>query len=843
VSGLGRNTLVAGQLVAMLCKQQRCTGEVDYREWETWFPCQENRGALSMYDGPVMDPEAPKEGRYFRIFQLLPDGVQVARADDGMVMEVNRAFEELSGYGPDSIVGKPVLSMVSFLDPDLWHRIWDEFRRNGEVCGLRTRFLRQDGRIAFVLISMRSVEIDGLSCCIATIHESSGSAITETEDPGCHGESFYHLGNPLLPDVDIDQEDVGDLVDFQAFQQLMNSFYKTTGIATAITDLNGNVRVATGWQDICIRFHRLHPETLANCKESDTCLASTVKEGEYALYKCKNGLWDLVTPIVVSGRHIANFFIGQFFFDDEVPDYDFFRKQAERYGFDGGEYLAALDRVPRWSRELVENVLEFNSRLAMLISRLSIGNIRLSRALAERKRVEDELLLSKFCIDNAGIGIYQTFEQHIFHANSVACRSLGYSLEELRSMSVFDIDPAITMDKLEEIRDRLAATGSVTHQTVHRRKDGTTYPVEITTNLVEFHGKQYAISFVTDISERKRAEDALRESEEKFRVLAETSPTAIAVYQGDRFVYVNPSAVRLFGYDEDELLAMKPWSLAHPESRAMFMERGIARQRGETVPSSYEHRFVTKTGETGWVMVSAGTIEYGGKPAGIATFVDITESKSAEEKMKAAFAEKVVLLQEVHHRVKNNLQIISSLIDLQSDYLGDEQSRAIIRESKNRIRSMALIHQKLYQSESFAFVNFREYIEELVTDLFATYARDPHLIQLNVDVGEVTLGMDEAIPCGLIVNELVSNSLKHAFPDGRRGVISLRCQAGDDGRIALTVADNGVGLPHGFDCSATESLGLQLVDMLVRQLAGTVTFEGDRGGTVAAVVFPVKSPV
>ncbi len=796
-----------------------------------------------MFDGPVMDPDAPQEDRYSRIFQLLPDAVLVARADDGTVMEVNRAFEELTGYGPDSIVGKPVLTMVSFLDPDLWHRMWGEFQTNGEVCGLGTRLLRRDGRSAFVRISMRPVEIDGLSCCIATIHESSGSAITETGQQGCHDESFHQLGNPFLPDVDIDKEDVGNLVDFQALQQLMNSFYKATGIATAITDLNGNVRVATGWQDICVRFHRLHPETLANCKESDTCLAATVKEGDYALYKCKNGLWDLVTPIVVSGRHIANFFLGQFFFADEVPDYDFFRKQAERYGFDTGEYLAALDRVPRWSRELVENVLEFNSRLAMLISRLSIGNIRLTRALAERKRFEDELLLSKFCIDNAGIGIYQTFEQHIYSANGFACRSLGYSLEELRSMSVFDIDPAVTIEKLHEIRDTLEATRTVTHETVHRRRDGSVYPVEITSNLVEFNGKQYGISFVKDITERKQAEEALRESEQKFRVLAETSPTAIAVYQGDRFVYVNPSAVRLFCYDEDELLAMKTGDLAHPECRAMIMERGIARQRGETVPCRYEHRFVRKNGETGWVMVSAGTIEYGGKPAGIAMFVDITESKCAEEKMKAAFAEKVVLLREVHHRVKNNLQIISSLLDLQSDYLGDEQSRAIIRESQNRIRSMALIHQKLYQSESYAFVNFREYIEELATDLFVTYAREPHLIQLNVAVGDVTLGMDDAIPCGLIVNELVSNSLKHAFPDGRRGVISVQCHTVDDGRVALTVADTGVGLPSGFDCGNTESLGLQLVDMLVRQLAGTVTIDGNRDGTVASVVFPVKRPV
>ena len=140
---------------------------------------------------------------------------------------------------------------------------------------------------------------------------------------------------------------------------MMNAFYKTTRIGIGIIDMKGVVRVATGWQDICTKFHRIHPKTLAYCDESDMYLSQHLNEGQYALYKCKNNMWDIATPIIVGSRHIASLFLGQFFFEDEVPDYDLFIKQAETYGFDQKEYLAALDRVPRWSRETVYSVMDF----------------------------------------------------------------------------------------------------------------------------------------------------------------------------------------------------------------------------------------------------------------------------------------------------------------------------------------------------------------------------------------------------------------------------------------------------------------------------------------------------
>jgi two-component sensor histidine kinase len=283
---------------------------------------------------------------------------------------------------------------------------------------------------------------------------------------------------------------------------------------------------------------------------------------------------------------------------------------------------------------------------------------------------------------------------------------------------------------------------------------------------------------------------------------------------------------------------MNFWEWAHVDCRDLIRDRGKARQRGEAVPNQYEHRFTAKGGREGWVLISAGTLQYRGKPTCIITLLDITEAKRAEEKVQAALAEKTVLLKEVHHRVKNNLQIISSLLYLQSDYIQDEQSRVFFRDSQNRIGTMALVHQKLYQSESLAFIDFREYIEELANHLYAGTVKDRALICLTVDAEEVSLGVDEAIPCGLIVNELVSNSLKHAFPDGGEGEISVRCRVEEDGWITLTVSDNGIGLPPGLDFRNTETLGLQLVTMLVKQLRGRIAIDPEPGGTAVRLSFP-----
>ena len=219
------------------------------------------------------------------------------------------------------------------------------------------------------------------------------------------------------------------------------------------------------------------------------------------------------------------------------------------------------------------------------------------------------------------------------------------------------------------------------------------------------------------------------------------------------------------------------------------------------------------------------------------------ELREAEEQIKRSLDEKVILLKEVHHRVKNNLQIISSLLNLQMPYIKNAQAIELFKESQNRVISMALIHEKLYQSESLARIDLGEYVHSLTDSLFRSYGAARRAVRLSINVTNITLDIDTVIPCALIINELVSNALKHAFPDswrqaGGTGEIRIDLHPNAGNRLVLTVTDNGVGLPERFEVQNCESLGLKLVGVLVKQLRGTLQVgPGDGHGAGFTIIF------
>lgn len=311
-----------------------------------------------------------------------------------------------------------------------------------------------------------------------------------------------------------------------------------------------------------------------------------------------------------------------------------------------------------------------------------------------------------FCIEKAGTILLQFSAQgKILMVNEAACRSLGYTRDELLALGEADIAPAITGEKRLEYLRNLDACGAMTVETVFLRKDGSTFPIEFTVIKLDINGKSYLVGFGRDITDRRKA----------------------------------------------------------------------------------------------------------------------------EEQISRSLAEKTILLKEVHHRVKNNLQIICALLDLQSESITDEQSRICFQYCQDRVRSMALVHEQLYRSRDFASIDLADFIESLAAFLFDSYVVDPGRITLRVEAESVLVGIDVSIPCGLIISELVSNSLKHAFADGREGQLVIGLSTGADGGITISVADTGVGFPPGIDVMNAPTLGLQIVNMLVKQVRGQLELRNDNG--------------
>jgi two-component sensor histidine kinase len=291
----------------------------------------------------------------------------------------------------------------------------------------------------------------------------------------------------------------------------------------------------------------------------------------------------------------------------------------------------------------------------------------------------------------------------------------------------------------------------------------------------------------------------------------------------------------MFGYSREELIGNKI-AFIYSEDQLPKLEEALkASMEGDWIGELVGKR---KNGELFPIAISSSLVkdDEGNVIALMASHEDISERKRAQEQIKASLNEKEVLLKEIHHRVKNNMQIITSLLNLQSRYVKDKHDLEIFMDSQNRVKSMALIHEELYQSEDLAGIDFADYVQKLASHLFSLYSVSTAVIKLSINIKDVLLDINTAIPCGLIINELVSNSLKYAFPDGQEGEIRIKLYASKDDTFSLIVHDNGIGLSEDLDFRDTESLGLQLVTSLVEQLEGTIELDRSEG-TAFKIVF------
>ncbi|MEA2754546.1 MAG: hypothetical protein QOJ54_835 [Aliidongia sp.] len=366
-------------------------------------------------------------------------------------------------------------------------------------------------------------------------------------------------------------------------------------------------------------------------------------------------------------------------------------------------------------------------------------------------------------------------------------------------------------------------------------RDGSEFPVEIGLSPIETDGGTMVLSAIVDISERKRLE-------ERFRLVVEAAPNAmVMINAAGRIEMVNTQAERVFGYERTDLVGQPVEMLVptrfrphHPGLRDAFFTDPRPRSMG----AGRDLYGLRRDGSEFPVEIGLNPIKTEDGMMVLSAIVDISDRKQKEARLHKVLQEKDVLLSEIHHRVKNNLQVIYSLLDLQATRISDPAMLDILRDSQNRIRSMVQIHQTLYQSKDFAEVDFGQFLDALIPALIASYGIDGNKVSLTIKAEQVRLPIDAAVPCGLVVNELISNALKHAFPRGRGGEIKVRLTHDTDRSVILSVSDNGIGLPDGLEMTDPTTLGLQLVALLADQLGGDVSVH-----RIDPTQFTLKFPV
>ena len=532
------------------------------------------------------------------------------------------------------------------------------------------------------------------------------------------------------------------------------------------------------------------------------------------------------------------------------------------------------------------DLAEVDRSVMFVVVGLTVGVVR-ERSLRAEKGLNESERRYRLLAENVkdAIWVLDLNMRPTYMSPSIT-RLLGYSVEEAMAKRMEEVfTPASFEAAMKALAEELAIEEmevkdidrSRTMEFELIRKDGSIVPIEIKYSFLrDPDGRPVEIlAIARDITERKQAEEALHKSEKLFQSLVDNILDAVLIidWKG-KILLANKAAAELGGFkSEKEVLGLNALDFIHPSYKASVIKdlALVKLDKGEFFKT---YKMVTKNGEERWIESIGTKIKFRDNTADLVSLRDVTERKQAENELRkhrdhleelveertselvtaneqlkreiakrtraeeqigASLREKEVLLKEIHHRIKNNLQIISSLLYLQSQYISDERVLALVKESRSRVESMALIHDRLYRSENLARIDFADYTQKLTTDLINSYGIDPAAITLKTDV-DALLGIDIAIPCGLIINEFVSNSLKYAFPEGGRGEINVELHSDTEGTFTLIVRDNGIGIPKDLDFRKSESLGLQLVCTLVDQLEGTIELDRS-GGTAFTITF------
>jgi len=680
----------------------------------------------------------------------------------------------------------------------------------------------------------------------------------------CHSCSLRDLGMKAREVLELLESPPPTEIDIDDHLKLLSA---QTQVLTSLPDLNSDIEQSLLY---CSIFIFLEPTQAEYCRSELRRLLGYLNYQHlvtFVAYVKMCHAWMEANPEVIYEtdrrviEHLDALLAG------EPGLADFFRSYSDRVKHERqtwAERQAALaerkrnEAALRQSEEQLRLALialqkahdELEIKVEQRTAQLRNANQQLQGEIAERQRASlalresEERYRSVVTAMHEGI-VLQTADGKICACNASAERILGLTSEQMIGRTSLDPswrpiheDGSYFPGELHPSIVTLA-TGKPCLNVVmgvHKPNGELTWIVINSEPLFrEQETKPYAVvTSFSDITDRKQAEETLRKLS---RAVEQTADDVIITNSDGVIEYVNSAFEQLTGYTKEEAIGNTPRILKSGKHDQNFYEqlwvtilsgrafRDVFMNMRKDGKLFYEEKTITPIRDT------KGNITHF-----VSTGKDITKHKQAEQQIKASLKEKEVLLKEIHHRVKNNLQVISSLLNIQSRFIENQQALEIFKDSQNRIYSMALIHESLYQSRDLMRISFDEYIRQLATNLLYSYKIYSNNIYLKIDAGKVLFSINTAIPCGLIINELVANSLKYAFPQEREGEIYISLYSDSHNKYTLIVSDNGASLPKDLDLQSTKSLGLQLVSTLVNQLQGSIEIDTN-SGTSFKIVF------
>ena len=586
------------------------------------------------------------EQRFRQMAESIGEVFWLASPDYQSILYISPAFEQIWGRSCAALYANPLLWLEAVYPEDIPQvlRVLEDLAQ-GKPYNSEYRITRPDGEVRW--INDRGYQIQdsagNISFTTGVASDITERKVAEMALRESEQRVRLKLDSILSPEGDLGNLELGDIIDVPTLQSLMDDFYKVAHFPAAIADLRGKMLVSVGWQDICARFHRSHPEACKYCQESDTQLTLNVPPGEFRLYKCKNNMWDIATPIVVGGQQLGNLFSGQFFFDDEPLDYELFRAQARQYGFAEKEYIAALERVPRLSKAMVDAGMEFLVKLSTMLSLLSYSNVKLARSLTERATLTDSLRESQkrlnLALAAAHMGVWEWDVQtdtlfwsqecfEIVNVEPVSNSSLTleilenivHSEDRTRVVTATQTAIAENRDYVEDFRI-VRPSGEVRWVSTHAR-----------TEYDESGKPRRLVGTVKDITEHKQAEEALAAEAIRRRILVDQSRDGIVVLDENGKVYeANQQFADMLGYSNEEVLDLHVWDWEAQWQRAELEE--IIRAVDES-GDHFETRHVRKDGSVFDVEICSNAAVLAGQKLIFCVCRDISRRKAAEESLR-----------------------------------------------------------------------------------------------------------------------------------------------------------------------------------------------------------------